>query len=121
MNADYEEARRILLERQTEEALADEEHPEFKRHHDYIERLKGREPGPGTELLRVLTVVRSKSTPMLTSDVAIARCLTTQVALQKLDHLMQRGLIARQRPMLIGVGSWESSWTPERTESWPPK
>ena len=110
MNEDYEKARRELLERQTEERLADESQPEFKRHHDYIERLKGKEPGPGTELLKVLTVVRHQGAP-LTSDVAIARALTTEVVVRKLTHLAERGLIARQMPMQVGVGSWESAWT----------
>ncbi len=113
MNQDYEQARRELLERQTEEALAEEGSTDFKRHHAYIERLMRKEPGPGTELLKVLTVVRAQGAP-LTSDVAIARALPTDVALRKLKHLAERGLIARQAPMYMGVGSWESHWAAEQ-------
>ncbi len=113
MNADYELARRELLERQTTEALAEEGSTDFKRHHAYIERLKGKEPGPGTELLKVLTVVRAQGAP-LTSDVAIARALPTDEVARKLRHLQERGLIARQLPMQVGVGSWESTWTAEQ-------
>ena len=118
MNADYERARRELLERQTEEALAEEGSTAFKRHHAYIQRLMRKEPGPGTELLKVLTVVRSGSSlaPLRTSDVAIARALPTGVVVCKLTHLAERGLIARQQPMLVGVGSWESTWTAEQSD-----
>ncbi len=115
MNQDYEQTRRELLERQTEEALAEEGSTDFKRHHAYIERLKGKEPGRGTELLKVLTVVRAQGAP-LTSDVAIARALATEVVVRKLRHLQERGLIARQLPLQVGVGSWEGTWTEEQRD-----
>ena len=112
MNADYERARRELLERQTEEALAEEGSTRFKRHHAYIERLKGRDPGKGTELLKVLTMLRSLApSPVPTSTISRMSMMYTKTCTAKLVHLAERGLIARQVPMQMGVGSWESTWT----------
>ncbi len=115
----YEQKRLELQQRQHAELL--EEGGDYKRHHDYIERLKGRDPGRGTELLKVLTVVRHQGV-CLTSDVAIARALSVATVVAKLKHLQERSLVARQQRLQgMGVGNYESTWSPERTATWPKK
>ena len=119
MNDVYEQKRQDLLLKQTAERLETDE--AFKRHTEYVGRLKGRDPGKGTELLKVLTVVRSRGV-CSTSDVCIARMKYTHEVVAKLKHLQERGLVARQQRLSgFGTGFYESTWSPEKTAEWPPK
>lgn len=101
-----------------------------ERHTAYIDRLRGRDPGPTTELMKILTVVRSAKDGIKTSDVARVRQLYVHEriggvkrdsAVYRLHHLEERGLIARQYPMYMGPGSFESTWVAIETAEWPKK
>lgn len=101
-----------------------------ERHNAYIDRLSGRDPGPKTELMKILTVVRNAKAGIKTSDVARARQLYVHEriggvkrdsAVYRLRHLQERGLIARQEPMYVGPGSYESTWMALETAEWPVK
>lgn len=77
-----------------------------------IGRFKGKEPGRMTELHYVLQAVRLKG-PCLTSEVSRVRQTPTEKTMRSLRELQQRQLIARQRPLGVGVGTFESTWIAE--------
>ncbi len=122
MTTDDYEQKRLELQQSQHAALL-EEGGDYKRHHDYIERLKGRDPGRGTELLKVLTVVRSLApNPVSTSAISSVRLMYTKACTAKLKHLKERGLIGQQAPLPHGgTGNYESNWLALETATWPKK